>query len=81
MTKTDVDEARHHFHKPQLDLIGEKPTNRPQSLEEEHTNVIPHIPNYWTPSETNSIKFSGKKNYFISHYFIYRPISHLSGLD
>ena len=37
-----------------LNLIGEKPTKRPHNPEE-HTNVIPHIPNYWTPSDTSSI--------------------------
>lgn len=93
VTKTDVDEARHHFHKPQLDLIGEKPTNRPQSLEEEHTNVIPHIPNYWTPSETNSIKFSGPKSNHVEecwctnggtceyHNHIYGHLVHHSRLE
>ena len=49
-----------------LGLSGnhEKPTRRPERLEEEHTNVIPHIPNYWTPSQTSSLIYSGnKKNY------------------
>ena len=71
MTQNDVDHARHHVRDEaeaeahgeasessssvlKLNLIGEKPTKRPNHPEE-HTNVIPHIPNYWTPSDTSSI--------------------------
>ena len=46
-----------------LNLIGEKPTKRPHNPEE-HTNVIPHIPNYWTPSDTSSIIMYSSKYVF-----------------
>jgi len=69
VTQNDVDHARHHLRAEsveaavpatgssilKLNLIGEKPTKRPDRHPEEHTNVIPHIPNYWTPSDTSSI--------------------------
>ena len=45
-----------------LNLIGEKPTKRPNHPEE-HTNVIPHIPNYWTPSDTSSIIMYSSKDF------------------
>ena len=45
-----------------LNLIGEKPTKRPHNPEE-HTNVIPHIPNYWTPSDTSSIIMYSSKDF------------------
>ena len=55
MTKVDVDNVRQHLRPPPLNIsswelnLMEKPTDDP----EEHTNLIPHIPNYWTPADTN----------------------------
>ena len=49
VTDKDVDRARHHL-PPEVDAAaatsGQTPT-------EEHTNIIPHIPNYWAPEHKN----------------------------
>ena len=60
VTQTDVDNARHQIRPPILnmssgevihDLKEGKHDPTWSSNAEEHTNVIPHIPNYWTPTQ------------------------------
>ena len=67
VTKVDVDNVRQHLRPPPLNIsswelnLMEKPTDDP----EEHTNLIPHIPNYWTPADTypgNYLYLSPLKN-------------------
>ena len=70
VTKVDVDNVRQHLRPPppllsisswELNLM-EKPTS---DHPEEHTNLIPHIPNYWTPADTypgNYLYLSPLKN-------------------
>ena len=71
VTKTDIDHVRNHIMNHAVP--SGNPTKRPDHHSEEHTNVIPHIPNYWTPSEETVISHSSEyaphhvQNYRVTH--------------